>query len=66
MPDQVTNELLYEVLKSVQAQVSIIREDMASVKNRLSSVDTKLATLHGDIASQSDRIDRMESRLERV
>ena len=66
MPDKITNELLYEVLKSIQSQVAIIREDTESVKSRLSQVDTKLATLHADIAHQSDRMDRVESRLGRV
>lgn len=66
MPDEVTNELLYEVLKSIQSQVAIIREDSESIKSRLSQVDSKLATLHTDIAHQSDRMDRVESRLGRV
>jgi hypothetical protein len=30
MPE-ITNELMYEILKSVQAQVAIVREDMDSV-----------------------------------
>ena len=66
MPDKITNELIYEVLKSVQSQVAIVREDTESIKSRLSQVDTKLATLHTDIAHQSDRMDRVESRLGRV
>ncbi len=62
----VTNELIYEVLKSVQSQVSLIREDMDSVKTRLSQMDSKLATLHLDIAGQSERMDRVDLRLGRV
>jgi len=62
----ITNELMYEVLKSTQAQVSIMWEDLQNIKARLSSVDTRLAILHGGIATQSDRIDRVESRLGHV
>jgi chromosome segregation ATPase len=69
----VTNDLIYEVLKSVQAQVAVIREDVNSIKTRLTSQDRLLsqiqsgfAGLHGDFAELSGRMDRLESRLERV
>ncbi len=39
-----TNELIYEVLKSVQAQVALTREDIASIKARLTSLDTRLGS----------------------
>lgn len=61
-----TNELIYEVLKSIQAQVAIVREDNEHIKTRLTSIDTRLAQVHGDMASQSGRLDRIESRLSRV
>ena len=57
MVAEITNELIYEVLKSVQAQVAIIREDMESLKTRLTTQDGRLsqmlsaiAGLHGDLA----------------
>jgi hypothetical protein len=34
MAEPVTNELIYQVLKSVQAQVAVIREDVGSLKVR--------------------------------
>jgi predicted nucleic acid-binding Zn-ribbon protein len=73
MAEKITNELIYEVLKSIQAQVAIIREDMESMKTRLTSQDSRLghilnaaADLHSDIAEVSGRMDRLESRLGRV
>jgi hypothetical protein len=73
MPEAVTNELIYEVLKSVKAQVSIIREDLNSVKVRLTSQDRILsrieagfADMHGDFAELGGRMDRLDSRMERV
>jgi polyhydroxyalkanoate synthesis regulator phasin len=66
MPDKITNELLFEVLKSVQAQVALIREDVDSIKMRLTSIDTRLGLVHTDMANQSERLDRLESRMARV
>lgn len=69
----VTNELMYEVLKSVQAQVAIIREDIGSLKTRatsqdriLSRIEAGFADMHGDFAELGGRMDRLESRLARV
>jgi hypothetical protein len=47
----VTNELMYEVLKSIQAQVALVREDVDSIKVRLTSVDTRLGLVHTDMAN---------------
>jgi len=66
MPDRVTNELLYEILKAVQGDVTLLRDDMANVKSRLTSVDTRLGLVHTDMAHQSERLDRLEGRLGRV
>lgn len=70
---EINNQLIYEVLKSVQAQVAIIREDIDSMKGRLTALDgrfsqmlTAVAGLHGDLAEVSGRMDRLESRMGRV
>ena len=34
MPDKVTNELIYEILKTMQGDLSVLRDDMADVKSR--------------------------------
>jgi polyhydroxyalkanoate synthesis regulator phasin len=62
----ITNELMYEVLKSIQAQVVLVREDVDSIKSRLTSVDTRLGLVHTDMANQAERLDRLESRMGRV
>jgi len=68
-----TTELMYEVLKSIQAQVAIVREDVDSMKTRLTTQDgrlsqilTAVAGLHADLAEVSGRMDRIESRMGRV
>lgn len=38
----ITNEDIYEVLKSVQSQVALMHADSDSVKIRLSEMDAKL------------------------
>jgi len=66
MADTIDNSLIYEVLKSVQAQVAIVREDMEHLKPRLSSIEHRLGLVHTDLATQAGRLDRIESRLGRV
>ena len=63
---QITNDLMYEVLKPIQAQIAIVREDVDSIKGCLTSVDTRLDLVHTDMAHLSDRLDRLESRMGRV
>jgi polyhydroxyalkanoate synthesis regulator phasin len=66
MAAPVTNDLIYEVLKSVQAQIAIVREDMEHIKPRLSSIEHRLGLVHTDMANQAVRLDRIESRMARV
>jgi tetrahydromethanopterin S-methyltransferase subunit G len=66
MPEHVTNELIYEVLKNVQQRASNLADDMNVVKTRLTSIDTRLGLVHTDMAHLSDRMDKLESRMERV
>jgi hypothetical protein len=59
--------ILYEVLKSIQAQVGLLRDDMEdNVKGLLTSIDTRLALAHTDTAHQSERLDRLEFRIARL
>ena len=55
-----SNDLVLEILKNVQANVALLRDDMASVKAGITSMrtemagmHTELAGLHVDIAGQS-------------
>jgi hypothetical protein len=66
MTTEITKELIYEGLKSVQAQVALTREDIASIKTRLTSLDTRLGVVRTDMARLSDRMDLLEGRMGRV
>lgn len=37
MPENVTNELIYEVLKNLQERLGALADDMSGVKTRLTS-----------------------------
>lgn len=63
MPEIVTNELIYEVLKNVQERLTNLSDDMGGIKARLTSIDTRLGLVHTDMAYLSDRLDRLETRL---
>lgn len=66
MPEKIDNEFIHDVPKSIQAQIARLREDVGSVKLRLSSIDTPFGLVHTDMAHLSDRMDRLETRMERV
>lgn len=65
MPE-VTNDLIYEVLKQLQIGQAEIKADLRDTKSRLASIEGYIATLHTDTARQSIRVDQLELRLERM
>ena len=66
MPDSVTNGLIDEASKSMQASDAVMREDIHALKARVTSIDSGLALVHTDLAGMADRMDRIDSRLQRV
>jgi len=56
---EVTNELLLEALKGIQGTLSRIVDDMHEVKERLGILEMQYASL-------SNRLDRMDLRIERI
>lgn len=53
-------------LRRLDEKVDRSLDNLREIKQRLWSVEVSVAHLHGDFAAQSDRIDRLESRLERI
>lgn len=64
--ERISNELLYEVLKSIQAQVSVTREDVEMIKLRTSSIEKRTGDILSDIGGQNTRLDRMELNLRQL
>ncbi len=57
--DAVTNELLFETLKAIQGQLSRVSDDIREIKDRLGILEMQYATV-------SNRLDRMDLRIERI
>ncbi len=56
---EVTNELLYETLKAIQATLVRHGEDLREIKERLGILEMQSASL-------SRRVDKIEERVERI
>lgn len=56
---EVTNDLLFETLKSIQSMLVRQADDLREIKERLGILEMQYASL-------SRRVDKIEERLERV
>ena len=61
-----TSALILEHLCVLRLEMGELRADVRDMRGRLTSLEVSVANLHGDFAGQSERIDRVEGRLERV
>jgi hypothetical protein len=59
MPDTVTNELIYETLKQMQATLALHTQYHLETKERLGLLEQQYSSI-------SRRIDRIDERLDRV
>lgn len=57
--DAVTNELIFETLKAIQATQARHSQDLLEIKERLGSLEMQYASL-------SRRVDRLDQRVERI
>jgi hypothetical protein len=71
MADNVTNELLLEHLKAIQAKLSDmasditdLKADMRGIKGHMASFMQSEVAQDGSIAGLQERLDRIERRLE--
>lgn len=68
---EVTNELIYEVLKRIQGDMSEMKQDIREVRSELNSIRGHLISMQSDmhniygiLARHDNRLDRIERRLE--
>jgi septal ring factor EnvC (AmiA/AmiB activator) len=68
---EASNDLIYEVLKSLQNEVSQVRQEVREVKAELQALRSHMAASQQDVANiyttlvrQDHRLDRIERRLE--
>lgn len=67
---ELTNDLIYEVLKTVQRDTTVLRSDVADLKNQMTSVRGHLLAIEQDVSNiymklgdHDDRLQRIETRL---
>lgn len=68
---EVTNELMYEILKSIQGDVRLLKDGVGEIRHeivslRLSqmSMQNDIHNIYGILARHDERLDRIERRLE--
>jgi len=64
--EEVTNELIFELLKRVHADTAALREDMQVVKQRLGFLEEQYANLSRRVDRIDDRTHSIEKRLDLV
>lgn len=65
MSDEPGN-LILAYLRRLDEKMDRLALAVADIGRRGTSLESKVALIHGDFAAQSERIDRMELRLERI
>lgn len=58
------DNLFLVYLRRIDDKLDRLTDSVADLGRRVTSLDAKVALLHGDFAAQSERIDRVEIRLE--
>lgn len=67
----ISNELMYELLKKMQADISSLkhgqrehRDDILSLRNQIHGMQGDINSLRGSIGHIEDRLERIDNRLE--
>ena len=63
---EVTNELLYEVLKAVQRDITDIKHGQAEANSALNALRTHMVAFQQDINNIYTTLNRHDGRLERI
>ncbi len=63
MPE-VTNELMYELLKRIHGDLSDVKFDVQELKKRMTNTEEGIAGVNRRLDRHEDRLERIERRLE--
>jgi hypothetical protein len=70
---EITNELMYDVLKALRAEVGELREgqreirtELQAVRGHVAATQTDVGNIYSILARQDIRLDRIERRLDIV
>jgi hypothetical protein len=68
---EVTNDLMYEVLKSIQSRldrveagIGEVKSELVSVRGHMIAIQSDVHNIYGVLARHDERFDRIERRLE--
>ena len=68
---EVSNELIYEILKAMQADIRLlkdgqgeIKQELIAVRGTMVSMQQDINNIYGVLARHDERLDRIERRLE--
>jgi len=68
---EVTNDLILEILKSLQGDIRLlkdgqseIKQELISIRGHMISIQSDISNIYGILARHDDRLDRIERRLE--
>jgi septal ring factor EnvC (AmiA/AmiB activator) len=63
---EITNELMYEVLKKIQSDVSELKQGQRETNARLNALTTHFVGLQQDISNIYATLTRHDARLDRI
>ena len=70
---EVSNELIYEILKAMQADIRLlkdgqgeIKQELIAVRGTMVSMQQDINNIYGILARHDERLDRIERRLDRI
>jgi archaellum component FlaC len=66
MTENVTNELIYNVLQKMQIDMSEMKFDIRDLKTRMTMVEEHMGSSIIAISGVNNRLDRLNDRVERI
>ena len=60
------DNLILAYLRRMDEKLDRVVSSVADLGRRVTSLESKVVLLHGDFAAQSERIDRIDVRLDRI
>ena len=66
MPETVTNELLFEQLKAIQAKLADMASDITELKTDMRGIKSHMAGFMQSEVAQDNAIASMQTRLDRI
>jgi hypothetical protein len=63
---EVTNELMYEVLKAVHQDIRALKDGQNEIRNEIVSVGVSVVSVHHGLSSLYGMLGRYEQRLDRI